>query len=491
MPRPRKNAAAETDAAKMRDIEAYTHDDKKRANNPPVGMAQHDKAEEKVKTYQFDPHLDPTLQWAGKAEGTSFDVPTSSIHIHESIKPFSIIAQITKAYSEAEEGQLEGQVGLFAAETPAERMRRRREAIEFYQHGVDWTNRMIAGDSLVIMNSLLEKEGMAGQVQMVYIDPPYGIKYGSNFQPFVDKRDVKDKKDEDLTQEPEMIKAFRDTWELGIHSYLTYLRNRLLLARELLTDSGSVFVQISDENVHLIRCVCDDVFGVENFVTQILYKKTTGAGSPNELSAPAAVGDYIVWYAKNRASYKFHTLFKNKIPDGSGSESYTRIELYDKRRMSVSEWEKQSGMALTSQSIPEGAKLFTLSCMTSQSGVEKTKYPVHLGGKVYTPDKGVWKTSQQGMDNLLKANRVMATSRNDIRYVRYFDDFPCMPITNLNPTKLSAVRSFYRILLNPRKRLKTLGFKQVNHSFPLIRSHPLLRASRELAREKSREDIGF
>lgn len=431
MPRPRKNAAAETDAAKMRDIEAYTHDDKKRANNPPVGMAQHDKAEEKVKTYQFDPHLDPTLQWAGKAEGTSFDVPTSSIHIHESIKPFNIIAQITKAYSEAEEDQLEGQVGLFAAETPAERMRRRREAIEFYQHGVDWTNRLIAGDSLVIMNSLLEKEGMAGQVQMVYIDPPYGIKYGSNFQPFVDKRDVKDKKDEDLTQEPEMIKAFRDTWELGIHSYLTYLRNRLLLARELLTDSGSVFVQISDENVHLIRCVCDDVFGVENFVTQILYKKTTGAGSPNELSAPAAVGDYIVWYAKNRASYKFHTLFKNKIPDGSGSESYTRIELYDKRRMSVSEWEKQSGMALTSQSIPEGAKLFTLSCMTSQSGVEKTKYPVHLGGKVYTPDKGVWKTSQQGMDNLLKANRVMATSRNDIRYVRYFDDFPCMPITNL------------------------------------------------------------
>lgn len=431
MPRPRKNAESETDAAKMRDIEAYTHDDKKRANNPPVGMAQHDKAEEKVKTYQFDPHLSPSLQWAGKAEGTSFDVPTSSIHIHESIKPFNIIAQITKAYSEAEEDQLEGQVGLFAAETPAERMRRRREAIEFYQHGVDWTNRLIAGDSLVIMNSLLEKEGMAGQVQMVYIDPPYGIKYGSNFQPFVDKRDVKDKKDEDLTQEPEMIKAFRDTWELGIHSYLTYLRNRLLLARELLTDSGSVFVQISDENVHLIRCVCDDVFGVENFVTQILYKKTTGAGSPNELSAPAAVGDYIVWYAKNRASYKFHTLFKNKIPDGSGSESYTRIELYDKRRMSVSEWEKQSGMALTSQSIPEGAKLFTLSCMTSQSGVEKTKYPVHLGGKVYTPDKGVWKTSQQGMDNLLKANRVMATSRNDIRYVRYFDDFPCMPITNL------------------------------------------------------------
>ena len=268
---PRK--AAVSDADKMRDIETYTHDDKKRTNNPPVGMAQHDKSEEKVKTYQFDPHLDPTLQWAGKAEGTSFDVPTSSIHIHESIKPHNIIARVTKEYSKALEGQLEGQTSMFEAETPAERMRRRRETIEFYQHGVDWTNRMIAGDSLVIMNSLLEKEGMAGQVQMVYVDPPYGITYGSNFQPFVDKRDVKDKKDEDLTQEPEMIKAFRDTWELGIHSYLSYLRDRLLLARELLADTGSDFVQISDENVHHVRELCDEIFGVSNFVSLIPFKK--------------------------------------------------------------------------------------------------------------------------------------------------------------------------------------------------------------------------
>lgn len=267
MARPRKQL---TDADKMRDIENYTHDDKKRTNNPPVGMAQHDKAEEKLKTYQFDPHLDPTLQWAGKAEGMSFDVPTSSIHIHESIKPLNIIARVTKEYSDTEAGQVKGQLGLFEAETPSERMRRRRESIEFYQHGVNWTNRMIAGDSLVIMNSLLEKEGMAGQVQMVYIDPPYGIKYGSNFQPFVDKRDVKDKKDEDLSQEPEMIKAFRDTWELGIHSYLTYLRNRLLLARELLADNGSVFVQISDENVHHVRELCDEIFNPQNFVLQIL-----------------------------------------------------------------------------------------------------------------------------------------------------------------------------------------------------------------------------
>lgn len=297
MARPRKQL---TDADKMRDIENYTHDDKKRTNNPPVGMAQHDKAEEKLKTYQFDPHLDPTLQWAGKAEGMSFDVPTSSIHIHESIKPLNIIARVTKEYSDTEAGQVKGQLGLFEAETPSERMRRRRESIEFYQHGVNWTNRMIAGDSLVIMNSLLEKEGMAGQVQMVYIDPPYGIKYGSNFQPFVDKRDVKDKKDEDLSQEPEMIKAFRDTWELGIHSYLTYLRNRLLLARELLADSGSVFVQISDENVHHVRELCDEIFGKENFISQIMFQKT----SYQETKFLAGVGDILVWYGKNKDATK-------------------------------------------------------------------------------------------------------------------------------------------------------------------------------------------
>lgn len=289
MARPKKQLA-DAEAVKMRDVEAYIHDDKKRTNNPPVGMAQHDKAEEKVKTYQFDPHLDPTLQWAGKAEGMSFDVPTSSIHIHESIKPHSIIARVMKEYSNALEGQVEGQQSMFEAETPAERMRRRRESIEFYQHGVNWTNRMIAGDSLVVMNSLLEKEGMAGQVQMVYIDPPYGIKYGSNFQPFVDKRDVKDKKDDDLSQEPEMIKAFRDTWELGIHSYLSYLRDRLLLARELMADSGSVFVQISDENLHYIRNMAEEVFGRDNFCAQIAFKKTSGQAS----NIVAGVCDYLV-----------------------------------------------------------------------------------------------------------------------------------------------------------------------------------------------------
>lgn len=421
MARPRKQL---TDADKMRDIENYTHDDKKRTNNPPVGMAQHDKAEEKLKTYQFDPHLDPTLQWAGKAEGMSFEVPTSSIHIHESIKPLNIIARVTKEYSDAEAGQLKGQLGLFEAETPAERMRRRRESIEFYQHGVNWTNRMIAGDSLVIMNSLLEKEGMAGQVQMVYIDPPYGIKYGSNFQPFVDKRDVKDKKDEDLSQEPEMIKAFRDTWELGIHSYLTYLRNRLLLARELLADNGSVFVQISDENVHHVRELCDEIFNPQNFVLQIFVKKTGGAGAPSDLLAPASVGDYIIWYAKDKKSLKYHRLFENKADAKSGINNYSNIRLPDGTERSLTPAEKKD-LSL----MPKGARLFGIHALTSQSGGENARFPIEYNGKTYRINSGSWKTSQEGIQNLIKADRIRATDTR-IGYVRFFDDFPVVPLTN-------------------------------------------------------------
>jgi adenine-specific DNA-methyltransferase len=236
--------------AKKKPIEQYDHKGKKRPNNPPVGLvdAKSDAGEGK-KTYAYDPHLDPTLVWAGKAERTSFEIPTVSLHVHERIDPRSIIEAVRK-----KNGNDYEQMSLFnsKAENPP-----LREAIEFYKHAHNWSNRLVAGDSLLVMNSLLEKEGMAGQVQMVYFDPPYGIKYGSNFQPFVNKRDVKDGKDEDLTAGPEMLKAFRDTWELGLHSYLSYLRDRLLLARDLLHESGSVFVQISDENVHHVREILD------------------------------------------------------------------------------------------------------------------------------------------------------------------------------------------------------------------------------------------
>lgn len=420
MPRPRKKPSEAADTAKMRDIEAYTHDDKKRTNNPPVGMAQHDKTEEKVKTYQFDPHLDPTLQWAGKAEGVSFDVPTSSIHIHESIKPHSIIARVTKEYSDALDGEVEGQVALFAAETPAERMRRRRESIEFYQHGVNWTNRLIAGDSLVIMNSLLEKEGMAGQVQMVYIDPPYGIKYGSNFQPFVDKRDVKDRKDEDLTQEPEMIKAFRDTWELGIHSYLTYLRNRLLLARDLLADSGSVFVQISDENVHYVREICDEIFGRDNFSCQISYQTTPYATS----STLPVVHDYLLWYAKNKKNVKYRTLFKNKTELDSLSLYRLALSPDGKIYRPITENEELTGI------MEPGWKRYSLVSMISQ-GASSEPQGVEFEGKIYYPPANShWKIRVDAIPNVIKANRIQATP-NSLRFRSFIDDFPISVIHNM------------------------------------------------------------
>jgi adenine-specific DNA-methyltransferase len=275
------------------------------------------------KTYAYDPHLDPQLVWAGKAERTSFEVPTVSLHVHERIDPRTIVEAVRRR-----NGGNDQQMSLF--QSPAENPPL-REAIEFYKHPHNWSNRLIAGDSLLVMNSLLEKEGMAGQVQMIYIDPPYGIRYGSNFQPFVSKREVKDGKDEDLTHEPEMIKAFRDTWELGTHSYLRYLRDRLLIGRELLADSGSLFVQISDENLHHIRELLDEVFGAENLVTIISFAKTTGF----EAKALARAGDYLVWYAKDIKLLKFRSLYR-PADRVIGHDGYRWVQFPDKSSRALS-----------------------------------------------------------------------------------------------------------------------------------------------------------
>jgi adenine-specific DNA-methyltransferase len=415
----------EIDISKIRDIETYEHKDKKRSNNPPVGMAQYDKAEEVKKTYQFDPHLDPTLQWAGKAEGISFEVPTSSIHIHESIKPHKIIRSVQTIGDDYEDPQM----SLF--ETPVERMRRRRDAIEFYQHGVNWTNRLIAGDSLVIMNSLLEKEGMAGQVQMVYIDPPYGIKYGSNFQPFVDKRDVKDKKDEDLTQEPEMIKAFRDTWELGIHSYLTYLRNRLLLARELLTDSGSIFIQISDDNVHHVRELCDEIFGIENYVSQISFKKTISSSS----GQLPMINDFIIWYAKDKCSIKFRRLFRQRTID-----ELKRAFQYVEHSNGLIE--KVNDNALYgSEDI-----FFNNADLTSQGASTNSNTPYIFEGKPYYPSPGRhWSTTApEGLKRLEDAGRLFA-SGNTLCFRRKSTDFPYLQHTSIWDDTLESTFSSQKI----------------------------------------------
>ena len=398
---------------KLRTIDAYDHPDKKRTNNPPIGIAKFDRVAENITTYQFDPNLDPTLEWAGKAEGVSFDVPDTSIHIQESIKPSKILRPVQVIGDDFENPQM----SLFG-EDPLEKQRRRRDALEFYKHGVDWTNRLIAGDSLVVMNSLLEKEGMAGQVQMCYIDPPYGIKYSSNFQPFVHSRNVKEK-DGDLSQEPEMITAFRDTWELGIHSYLNYLRNRLLLVHQLLSDSGCVFIQISDQNIHHVREICDEIFGVENFFAQITFKKTLPLGS----SGLAGICDYLVCYAKNKGNMKFHNLFEIK-EKGEGT-GYTWLELPDGTRRKMTKAEK-----LSSKNYPANAKPFFTSSLSSSGYTDTCMFDFELNGKVYKCGKKSWRTTYDGMQRLIQKNRIMAPGSLPC-YVQFYDDFPYQPLSNM------------------------------------------------------------
>jgi adenine-specific DNA-methyltransferase len=420
-----------------RPIERYEHSDKKRINNPPVGLVtpETDPVASTHKTYDYippvpsvkprqqldyDPHLDPQLVWAGKKEHSSFEVPTVSLHVHERIDPHTIIDAVRKRNGNG----LPVQPSLFERREENPPL---REAIDFYRHAHGWSNRMIAGDSLIVMNSLLEKEGMAGQVQTVYIDPPYGKTYNSNFQPFTNKREVKDGKDEDLTQEPEMIRAFRDTWELGIHSYLTYLRDRLLLARDLLHESGSCFVQIGDENVHLVRDLMDEVFGPKNFVSLVTFAKTTGA---TVLYLPGTC-DYLVWHARNLEQMKYRPLYLSKAAGQEGATNYNRIESADGKRRYLSAQER-----LDLSAIPAGDRIYSLDNFTSQSvGREKGEgaacwFPIEIDGHEYRPSlQARWKTNEAGVKKLMLARRLEATA-NRVGYVRYLEDFPVFPINN-------------------------------------------------------------
>lgn len=367
----------------------------------------------------------PYLQWAGKAERTSFEVDTVSLHVHERIDPMSILSAVRKGgpgeknAKSADEAKLR-QASLF--EAPFENLPL-RDAVDFYRHDKGWANRLVSGDSLQVMNSLLVKEGMAGQVQMVYIDPPYGIKYGSNFQPFVGKRDVKDKSDADLTQEPEMIKAFRDTWELGIHSYLTYLRDRLLLARELLSETGSVFVQISDENVHIVRNVLDEVFGTGGFVSLIPFAKTTSSSSDTRLSV---VCDYLIWYSKSPAQLKYHQLYFQKKIDGAGGGAYKKVrnECGAVRGLTSSEYDDLT-------TLQDGWRVFRLDNLTSSRPAgDGDVSNFEFWGRPFSPGKGTFKTDEAGLSRLSLAGR-LAPAGNTLSYVRYLDDFLVFPVSGL------------------------------------------------------------
>jgi adenine-specific DNA-methyltransferase len=462
------------------DIISYRHLEK-RKNNPEVGMVTPDTDPDAPQTqWAYDPHLAPELQfdsqraaletliddalasgdqdtmraaleqlkrqsqpflnWSGKAERTSFEIDTVSLHIHERIDPATILAAVSKIIK-GKKGEFAGQMGLFSA--PFEQLPL-RDALDFYKHEKGWSNRLVAGDSLLVMNSLLQKEGMAGRLQMIYIDPPYGIKYGSNFQPFVNKRDVKDRRDEDLTQEPEMIKAFRDTWELGIHSYLTYLRDRLLLARELLTESGSVFVQISDENLHHVRELMDEVFGEDNFCSVITVSKT--AGQASELLANVA--DYIVWYAKNKKIVKFNQPFKEKVIGSDGSSHYGYMQLPSGQRRGLKSNEKNS-------QLHNDVRMYAPTSLVSQGGTGEGSEPFVFNGRSFTiSDRDHWKTNYLGRERLKKAQRIHVAA-NSLRFVRFIDDFPATPYTNIwddtatgnfTDTKIYVVQTGVKIL---------------------------------------------
>ena len=417
MARKRKTPAKKT-------VETITHDEAKRRNIP---TAEHQSVVDKelqdpirVAYERRNRDLDPQLVWRGKDEQDWSDlvVQAPPLYIQEKVHPKVLIDDLRKQ-TEAQEAAEPGfQPDLFAdfnglPDTSAK--------TEFYQHDQNWSNRMILGDSLQVMASLAEREGLRGQVQCIYIDPPYGIKFNSNFQWSTTSRDVKDGKADQITREPEQVKAFRDTWRDGIHSYLTYLRDRLTVARDLLSDSGSIFVQIGDENVHRVRALMDEVFGEHNFVSEISFEKTSSTST----QGLAVINDYILWFGKDRSALKFRAPFRPKILGETGTTQYT---WYDKdggfdRRL------KSHEIGENAPSLEKG-RVFACDNLTSQrpaQGADVTSFLYN--GLAFSPGKGTFKTDFHGLTQLGKAGRLRPIGKS-LMYKRFLSDFAVVPIAN-------------------------------------------------------------
>ena len=427
-------------------ISDYRYPRATRKNNPAAGLAPEGRVKEAPKVvFDYNPHLppalrfDPTgnsdalpellekartsqlteediqalaaalrrhepwLEWAGKQEAQTAEVDPVALHTHERVSAQAILRiaarqDVTRS--------------LFA--DPEQEY---REAVQFYQHDVKWANRLILGDSLQVMASLARREDLAGKVQCIYMDPPYGIKYASNFQSEVGKRDVKDKP-EDLTREPEMVKAYRDTWTLGVHSYLTYLRDRLSAAKELLTDSGSIFVQISDDNLHRARLIMDEVFGANNFVAHIAFKKTVGLGS----SGLTGTLDYLLWYARDAAQLKFRQLYSEReMGEGTG---YTLIETPNGffRRMTRQETDDQ-------EMVAQDAEAFCASPLLSSGYTPSCTYSFQFNGELIPAAKYSWKTNESGLRRLIASNRIIRPGTLP-NYKQFASDYPVQPLSN-------------------------------------------------------------
>jgi adenine-specific DNA-methyltransferase len=415
MPRGKTTKPASTSTAP---VDALRHQDK-RKNIPTEELRDFVRDQENVpKTllYPRDPSLDPQLVWKGKDEQDRADlaVPAVPIYIQEKIHPQAIIEDLRGQTRE----RTESQVSLFSDFNGIQF----EELVDFYRHEQNWTNRMILGDSLLVMASLAEKEGLKGKVQMIYLDPPYGIKFGSNWQVSTRKRDVKDGKVEDATRQPEQVRAFRDTWELGIHSYLAYLRDRLVVARELLTETGSVFVQIGDENVHLVRCLMDEVFGSENFCAQIAFLKASSQTS----QLITGTSDYLLWYAKDHERVKYHQLYWEKVAGSDVGEEYSQAINSKGERRPLTNQELEDG-----SKIPPDWKAFRPSPLTSQEFRTDTTVPFKHKGKAYHPGTSShWKTTLEGMNRLALSDRILPRS-DSLAFIRYLADFPVAAIGNI------------------------------------------------------------
>jgi len=351
---------------------------------------------------------EPWLEWAEKQEQHKkrfFEIDPVALHIHERVSAQAILRIAARQDVER---------SLFA--DPEQEY---QEAVQFYQHDIDWTNRLILGDSLQVMSSLARREDLAGKVQMIYIDPPYGIKFRSNFQPEVGKRDVKDR-EQDLTREPEMVKAYRDTWHLGIHSYLTYLRDRLVVVRELLADTGSIFVQIGDENVHRVRSLMDEVFGPLNFQSLITFRTSI----PLKSVGLGGITDYVLWYARDAAHMKRHDLFTAREPGEGGI--YTNIEEPSGLRRKMTPEERTA-----TELIPNTHRIFGTDNLVSTGYTKTCIFDIEYNGVLYSPTSGKsWKTNPNGMQRLIKASR-LHVSGETLRAMMYINDYPVQKMSNL------------------------------------------------------------
>ena len=416
-----------TKAKVKKQIKSLKHNEATRKNIPTAEYESilHDKERTPIQiAYERrNRDLDPQLVWRGKDEQDWSDliVHAPPLYIHEKVHPKVLIDDLLKKTEKTEAGKKSQDEGFMAdLFSDFNGLPDENAKTEFYQHDANWSNRMILGDSLQVMASLAEREGLRGKVQCIYLDPPYGIKFNSNFQWSTISRTVKDGKADHITREPEQVKAFRDTWQDGVHSYLTYLRDRLTVARDLLTDSGSIFVQIGDENVHYVRSILEEIFGFNNEISLITFQKTSSQTDRNLSS----VSDYILWFCKKPSTVKFRRPYVIK-GDSFAFSGQSKLQFDDHTRRSMNKREREG-----KDEIPISAKIYRQDTITSQSGGDKTSFTVKDKGRQFKPGNGFWKTNRVGMERLAKADR-LAHATNSLRYIRFIDDFRVLPISNL------------------------------------------------------------